>query len=324
MVSFAQGGKINRPLIKFRSGRKGFRMVPKRIKVELIEATSFTGEKENSLLTIRAIVPRYLQQQITRHKRISFSVLSERAITNKRLRSLGFYFPVQFLSSGKGMVSPGKLPAYKNGIAGLGWLLSYYSMSGLSSLMSLGLGLSKQQVNRIIGCQRMSVMVMTGTYDAWLKVLGLRINYDADPASIEFAQGLKTILCHLTPKQRSIHLPFITEDEYHSHDNETLVFMSAARCARTSYGNEGLKKGKKTEKEFANFLLSSQHLSPFEHPANAIIDPTLCCLNSKAEERYKDVSGNIWGWTNSRAIHEKNGRVIWNEFSRKGRGHERS
>ncbi len=85
----------------------------------------------------------------------------------------------------------------------------------------------------------------------------------------------------------SWHLPFVELDEiYHSQELRTqgtisdkeaenmLVNISAARCARTSYG-KNIGKTMEEELRLAKGLLDGRHLSPFEH--QAMVLPSYKC-----------------------------------------------
>lgn len=80
-------------------------------------------------------------------------------------------------------------------------------------------------------------------------------------------------------KEGEWHLPFVEQEDveyaegWEEHDGidggDVLRKISAARCARTSYG-KNIGKTIEAELELADLLLKDKHLSPFEHQGQAL------------------------------------------------------
>jgi thymidylate synthase ThyX len=132
------------------------------------------------------------------------------------------------------------------------------------------------------------------------------------------------------------HLPFVSEDDYGEVEKITgskldpatadaqdklYINLSAARCARTSYG-KNIGKSVEAELKLADILWKDRHLSPFEHQGKAIekvILPSEGSVDSICDtmEKYpglelrigsnRDVSlwsGNFRGWIQYRKVME--------------------
>jgi thymidylate synthase ThyX len=104
----------------------------------------------------------------------------------------------------------------------------------------------------------------------WNNLLKLRIAPDAQPDFNHLAKMIKNGLNSSNPRTLRLfqwHLPYITQEEV-ALNRYDLKLISAARCARVSYGfQEKFDINKDFER--AKKLLSGNnlHLSPFEHVA---------------------------------------------------------
>jgi hypothetical protein len=129
------------------------------------------------------------------------------------------------------------------------------------------------------------------------------------------------------------HLPFIeehekpkfgdakhwSEEQWKEHEDK-MVKISAARCARTSYG-KNIGKTIESELELAEMLLKDKHLSPFEHQAKSLGEqyknvggisvtdkiPEGCELRIKENKQGSGRDVELWsrnfkGWTQARAL----------------------
>lgn len=120
------------------------------------------------------------------------------------------------------------------------------------------LGLHKQIVNRLIEPFGHITVLITAT--DWSNFFELRCHPDADPTMQALACAIRDAIAASTPKETFAHIPF--------HDRDMMV--SAARAARVSYLNhDGSQPDEDKDRALANRLLSSKHMSPFEHQAFA-------------------------------------------------------
>jgi hypothetical protein len=114
------------------------------------------------------------------------------------------------------------------------------------------------------------------------------------------------------------HLPYVEYDEFQcadgSIDMEKAIKCSVARCARVSYLNHD-KSNPDIEMDIAlaNTLLLDGHLSPFEHQASPMIEPSdtgmaisnLDIYNMQEGVTHVTTKGELWsgnfrGWVQYR------------------------
>lgn len=125
----------------------------------------------------------------------------------------------------------------------------------------------KQWINRYLDPFGWMTTIITAT--EYKNFFSLRCNKEAQPEIYKIASMMKDLYDSSTPKEVKMnewHLPFINEPE-RSLDSEKLLKLSTARCARVSYLNHDGTHN--IEKDYAlhDRLLSSKHMSPFEHSA---------------------------------------------------------
>jgi len=129
----------------------------------------------------------------------------------------------------------------------------------------------KQIANRLLEpFSHIRVIVSATDWDNFFR---LRIAPDAQQEICELAKAMKKAIESEQGDRLGLgmwHLPYITEEELKDSpiDTPDLIKMSVARCARVSYLNHD-KTNPQIDKDVSlhDFLLSSQHMSPFEHQA---------------------------------------------------------
>lgn len=162
-------------------------------------------------------------------------------------------------------------------------------------------GYHKQIVNRVIEPFSYITTVITAT--SWDNFYKLRVHADAQPEIHDLAKTMLTLVHRVpmriidstdTKSEAAWHLPFVSLTERGEHAVPTLLAMSAARCARTSYLTHD-KKNPSWEQDEGLYrrLVESEplHASPLEHQA----------LNSGDEESYANFTG---GWVQHRSMLE--------------------
>ena len=101
----------------------------------------------------------------------------------------------------------------------------------------------------------------------------LRDHEDAQPEIRELARMMKKAMNEKKSAYHwwnEWHLPFVTADERMSYPNDTLIKLSAARCARVSYlTHEGNTPSVEADIALYDRLVGSipLHASPVEHQA---------------------------------------------------------
>lgn len=130
-------------------------------------------------------------------------------------------------------------------------------------------GLHKQHANRPLETYSFHTVITTATH--WRNFFGLRASTKAQPEACDFAIAIAKAMQGSTPTKLSRgewHLPYISaEDRQEVPDQRKLAEASSGKCARTSYlTHDGLRSIEEDLRLFAD-LLSSGHMSPFQHPA---------------------------------------------------------
>jgi thymidylate synthase ThyX len=218
----------------------------------------------NSRLTTFVVTyPRIVHSEFMTHRVFSRNAASSRAIPFKKMleqvRTDPFY-PVWWGSNQPGMVADREVSNI--GLAKASWTEALDQ--AIESAQALDkAGLHKQIVNRILEPFSWITVILTGTdYDNFFL---LRCAKDAQPELRKIALLMKDLYYTNVPIERSLHAPYIQPDEEHLPALDKMK-ISAARCARVSYlTHEGTRD---VSKDFvlAERLLSSRHMSPFEHP----------------------------------------------------------
>lgn len=130
---------------------------------------------------------------------------------------------------------------------------------------SILLNIHKQSFNRLLEPFSWHESVITSSY--WDNFLHLRLASDAQPEIQAFAQLLDAALRDCVPVSRDTHFPFLHDDFTVTHENlRELVLLSSSKAAKVSYNSvDETEKG--VSIALGERLLSSEHMSPFEHCA---------------------------------------------------------
>lgn len=129
---------------------------------------------------------------------------------------------------------------------------------------------AKQMVNRAMEPWMWTTQIITGT--DWHNFFALRAHPDAQP---EFqVLAYRWLDAYLKSEPRAMpwgawHLPLIRGEDLGTSDFETTRKISVARCARVSYTRHDQVKTVEEDVALHDRMLSSGHMSPFEHQACA-------------------------------------------------------
>lgn len=246
------------------------------------DSINHTGTR---LTTFQVRVPKFLLQEINTHRVFSRSYNSARAIPAKVMRLSATFEPDTWLSNKPGMTGGEELTGIKLFCAKAIWK----TLIAIVKVGHKGLeasGLHKQYTNRWLE----PVVWVDGVISSteWDNFLLLRTHETAQP---EIQILARLIAYQLGANQPNFlcasdwHLPYIDEAD-RSLPIEKQCLISAARCARISYGFKN-KVDVIADLKRANMLFNShpKHLSPAEHVAQA---PLL------SEGNFK--SGNFKDW----------------------------
>lgn len=133
-------------------------------------------------------------------------------------------------------------------------------------------GYHKQIVNRLLEPFSHINVVVTAT--DWDNFFELRLHPDAQPEIRQLAVAMRAALDGSSPVEMQPgqwHLPYVTTEDRIGRTVMEQIQMSAARCARVSYKtHDGEPTDPDKDIALAVRLWESQHLSPFEHPAQLL------------------------------------------------------
>lgn len=280
------------------------------------------------LTTMLVTYPRFVHSEHLRHRSFSYSVASSRALPTQTLLAQIMSDPVMPVYWGKyqkGMGAKEELTGRQQDKAAARWLRARDdAVSNVQMLLDfgrhhdddawddedLGVGLSKELVNRILEPWMWVTCVTTGTDSAWANFFWLRCHPAAQPEIRRIAEMMEEE--YLTSKPKNLrngswHTPFVQEADWNdayalvageawdpdsnphrltvaeryaqlNDTQEALKKVSAARCARTSYLTHDGEHSLTADLVLFNRLLEGaghepedpMHLSPLEHVATPV------------------------------------------------------
>ena len=276
------------------------------ITAKIIAATKPTKYAHNGLVTFEVVMPYFAWCEIVTHKRLARNAMSHRAAGVKRFAALGFYKPT-FHGVGSGMDAADALSDELQAAAQHIW-----EETGTRTLQAiqelLDIGVCKSEALRLLPANHMVKGVLTGTEDAWIKVLELRDHPAADPAmqllAKQIADSIHDIDSNGTWQYGGWHVPYAAPS-----DVTTETCLQAAACiARVSYGST---ESRDSDLALAERLKVSKHLSPFEHIAKATAMRELPAAHDEIPRsallsKNADVDRGF-GWVNYRSVLETQG-----------------
>lgn len=259
------------------------------------------GINGTRLTTFLVKFPRFIEPEILRHRSLSFSAASSRAINlEKHIEKVNKeYFIPEFTKDAKGMSAKEPLGSQEKGWATLTWGIALNDAINASKEL-LKWGVHKQHGSRLLQPFEYQEMIISGTewesffdlrcpkyfipgvdgevYQSKLDVQCIVNKYDlkgfdpnkhnkseAQPEIQELAEMMWDMYLLSIPKTSQVHLPFGYNDEYTLEKN---VARNVAQCARISYLSE-VDDIEKDQLLYSK-LKGSQHWSPFEHVAFAM------------------------------------------------------
>jgi len=239
------------------------------------------------LTTFVLTYPRYIHSEFMTHRQFSRNASSSRAIPTAKLLEKVRKDPVTPIRWGmnqSGMQAKMEnLPEDVMDYAMYEWQSAADKCALVSEKLAEA-GLHKQWCNRLT--EPFSTITVVCTATDYANFFALRCAPDAQPEIYDLAWKMADLYYQSTPRSAVNHLPFIKGNDLGSMDE--LFRMSAARCARVSYLNHDQSKpDKEKDLALANMLLTSRHMSPFEHQATA-------------DTPDRSLTSNFRGWTQYR------------------------
>lgn len=266
------------------------------IEVKVIEKTAHPQVPSAVITTFQVYAPRFLLAEINTHRLLSRSAQSSRAVpVTRRIQMIKDdpFVPESFGKNKKGMSADENIDSVGDASARIWWNCSMQAAL-LSAEALAGLGVHKQQANRLIEPYAHFYGVITGT--EWDNFWNLRISPAAQPEFCALATEMKRQYDTTMPRFARHHLPY-----REGYDSEPNAFdVSSARCARVSYktfdGNVSLPED---DLRLCADLKKDGHLSPFDHPARA---DQICFRQVKVMRVQKahwlmpEQHRQYWGW----------------------------
>ena len=237
------------------------------------------------LTTLQVTFPRIVLAEFNTHRVFSRSSASSRAIpVEKRIKEVrqNPFIPEAFGANKKGMQAGDTLAEDGQGLARMAWLdAAIHATQHAEDLAKIGV--HKQWANRMLEPFLWHTVIVTAT--EWANFFALRCSPEAQPEIRTVAELMRDALAASTPvelKQGEWHLPFVFEEDrwaFSDMDPAALPLadlpkVSTARCARVAHLTHDGKRDLNADISLHDKLLTSGHMSPFEHAAK-VVDPSL-------------------------------------------------
>lgn len=274
------------------------------------------------LTTLEVTMPRIVLAEFNTHRMFSRNSASSRAIpVEKMIRRVleDPYIPTSWGKNQKGMQADEEFAGQDVVVCEQLWKQARANAVDVAERM-LKHGVHKQLTNRLLEPFMWHTAIVTST--EWRNFFNLRCHEAAHPDIRMPAELMRAAMTVSEPEPLDYgewHLPLIGPEDYdlafssglamapNRADSrslmELMVKISVARCARVSYLTHDGKRDLRADLELHDRLLTSGHLSPFEHVARPMtnndnhyylapgdVDP----LSSSAVTHY--FSGNLRGW----------------------------
>lgn len=287
------------------------------ITAEIIQhsKSAYSGDE---IITFSLKYGLYVHAEHLRHRAMSFSTKSNRAIPTKRIRRevlANPYVPVKFGANQPGMKANDEVEHKRLAVAL--WKLSRYPVVAAHWLGEKALGGHKEWLNRMLNPWQYVELCCTAT--ELDNFYNLRIHEDAQGDIKEFAQLMRTLQIESSPEilyEGEWHVPFVerkrdSEGILRYYDNigseitaEEACKASSARCARASYNNHD-KTSAVLEKDLSLYekLLNTYplHASPAEHIATPMKvaaikfgSPKVKSVMATRGITHVDSNGHLW------------------------------
>ena len=241
------------------------------VKAQVVEHSYNTNNPESEVITMNLCFGLIVLGELTRHRTVTFSVKSNRAISGRRMRREVLddpYVPLFLGKDKKGMVSDEEIKYKGLGVAL--WRGSRYLACGVHFIADKLLRGHKEWVNRLLNPWQFVSLTMTAT--ELDNLYNLRLHRAAQRDIQEVVRCAYEAHKSSVPKPvsyRNYHLPYVQDREKDGYSLSECIEMSTARCARSSYNNHD-KSDCTYEKDrvLCNSLVSDKpmHSSPIEHP----------------------------------------------------------
>jgi thymidylate synthase ThyX len=238
------------------------------IKILADSRNNYTGDR---ITTFLVPIWKVLQAELRTHRSTGQSHYSSRAIpTDKLLKQVqeNPFIPI-WHEYQKGMAGSDTLSEDSKEKATMVWLNAMKSMVFHVKELEV-IGISKEQRNRLLEPFMVGDCVVTASEYVWLNFFSLRCAEGVQPEFRELALKMRALYALSQPKPLNVgdwHIPFNDDIAVNLKDK---LDVSSARCARTSYLNHEGKREIIKDIALCKKLMSSKHLTPFEHQLKAM------------------------------------------------------
>jgi thymidylate synthase ThyX len=225
------------------------------------------GYHDHRLTTFQITIPRIILAELNTHRVLSRNAASSRAIpVEKRIEAVlqNPYIPESFGANKPGMQAGDALADQIS--TREDWLQARDNAVESARKLAKS-GVHKQWANRLIEPFAWVDVIVSAT--EWDNFFNVRTHPDAQPEFQRIARMmLEAYQSHKPALIDGYHLPMVREEDQ-SLPLQTQIQLSVARCARVSYLTHEGKRDIDADLALYHRLLTSGHMSPFEHPAES-------------------------------------------------------
>lgn len=234
---------------------------------------------EARLTTFQVTFPRFILAEVNTHRMLSRNSASSRAIPlKKQLAMLAEdpFTPRAFPKEQKGMSGGDHLTGDAEIYARKTWRLARDNAMAQAQALS-ELGVHKSLCNRLIEPFMWHTAIITGT--DWSNFFALRTDKEAQPEFRTIAVMMQEIMAEGVPTPLTWdewHTPLVSRAERleNKWDWQMAIEVSAGRCARVSYLTHDGVRDPGADVDLHDRLINNGHMSPTEHQAQPMYDPT--------------------------------------------------
>lgn len=272
----------------------------------LLDSLAPSGKR---LVTFELEYARLVHSELLTHRLLSRNSSSSRAIPIQKMIQQVLQDPVIPVWWGrhqKGMQASEEVQGWRRWLCERIWRGSRY-LAVAAAWLLWKLGMHKQIPNRLLEPWMWITIICSAT--EFGNFFNLRCHPDAQPEIRKIADMMAELYYSHEPTYREAgewHLPLTGFPGDEALDEETLRKLSVARSARVSYLTHDGRRDIQADLTLYDRLLSSGHMSPFEHVAQAMSAPV--------------ESGNFTGWQQYRKVIPNEHRASYFPVN----GHERT
>ena len=226
---------------------------------------SSINELNATVSTIEVTFPRFILPQVSKHGLFSISTSSMRAMPVRKVVEASTFTPLTWRRDEKGM-SPSGIVDNEAAIEAEELWKNAMDSAGYYATRLADLGIAKETANRLVEPFAWCTCVITSSY--WANFLELRLAPDSQVEIRDLAAVIVCAMARVVPRKVSrtgMHLPYINNNDRAELDRDSLAMVSAARCARVSYGRVLEDRAHEADIELFHRLAHGKHWSPLEH-----------------------------------------------------------